>query len=57
MYLPSKYAPLLLSNKGYEVKDAYEILLAAFQADNIVPDAGPILFLAPNIYACYESKQ
>jgi hypothetical protein len=34
MYLPSKYAPLLLSSKGYFVKEAYEILRAAFKRMN-----------------------
>jgi len=43
MYLPSKYAPLLLSSKGYFVKEAYEILKAAFQADEFLGDAEPIL--------------
>jgi len=45
MYLPSKYASLLLSNKGYSVREVYQILVTAFQADNFLADAMPILTL------------
>lgn len=43
MYLPSKYVPLLLNNKGYTPKQAYEILLQAFTDDNVLHDVDPIL--------------
>jgi hypothetical protein len=43
MYLPSKYASLLLSNKGCEVQEVYQMLLAMFQADNFLAGTTPIL--------------
>jgi hypothetical protein len=43
MFLPSKYATLLLNNKGCLPQQAYQILLHAFHEDNIVADMGPIL--------------
>jgi hypothetical protein len=43
MYLLTKYAPLLLSNKGYSPKEALNILLASFQANNFANQAVPIL--------------
>jgi hypothetical protein len=43
MYLPTKYAPLLLSNKGYTIKEALNILVSSFQATNFLNQAAPIL--------------
>jgi len=43
MYLPSKYAYLLMSNKGYGVKETWTILAPAFQADNFMPHVSPII--------------
>ncbi len=43
MYLPAKYAPLLLDNKGYTPKQAFQLLLQAFQDDEVVPDMEPLL--------------
>lgn len=43
MYLPSKYAPLLLDNNGYAVEDTWTILSMAFKDDNFTDRATPIL--------------
>jgi hypothetical protein len=43
MWLPPKYAPLLLDNKGYTPRQAYLVLHQAFQDDGILPDVAPIL--------------
>jgi len=43
MRLPTKYAPLLLSPKGYHPKDVYDLLIEAFTADNFLIEARPIL--------------
>jgi len=43
MYLPSKYAPLVLSNRGYGVKEFWNILAPALQADNLLQHASPII--------------
>jgi hypothetical protein len=41
MYLPLKYVPLLLDNKGYSPQQAWQILSQAFQDDNFLQE--PIL--------------
>jgi hypothetical protein len=38
MYLPSRYVPLLLANKGYTPKQAFDILLQVFQDDNVIQE-------------------
>jgi hypothetical protein len=43
MYLPPKYAPLMLDNKGVTIKQAWERLISAFEADNILQQMRPIL--------------
>jgi hypothetical protein len=43
MYLPTKYAPLLLDNKGYTLQEAWNVLIPAFQAANSLDTAAPIL--------------
>lgn len=43
MYLTAKYAALLLDNKGYTPKQAFQLLLQAFQDDQVIQDMEPIL--------------
>jgi hypothetical protein len=43
MYLPTKYAPLLLDSRGYTPKEAWEILVPALQADDLIDFADPLL--------------
>jgi hypothetical protein len=43
MYLTAKYAALLLDNKGYTPKQAFQLLLQAFQDDQVIQDMKPIL--------------
>lgn len=43
MYLPAKYVPLLLDNKGYHPKQAFTILSQAFAEDNVLPDMEPVI--------------
>jgi len=43
MYLPPKYAPLMLDNRGVTIKQAWERLIPAFKADNILQQMRPIL--------------
>jgi len=43
MYLPDKYAPALLSPKGYFPKQAWQILMHAFNQDNFLEEAAPII--------------
>ncbi len=41
MYLPAKYVPMLLDNKGYTPRQALTMLLQAFQDDNVLPEMEP----------------
>lgn len=43
MFLPSKYVHLLHDNRGYTPKEAWDHLLPAFQADNFLEAANPII--------------
>jgi hypothetical protein len=43
MYLPPKYAPLMLDNRGVTIKQAWERLILAFEADNVLQQMRPIL--------------
>jgi hypothetical protein len=43
MYLPTKYAPLLLDSRGYTPKEAWTILVPALQADDLISFADPLL--------------
>jgi hypothetical protein len=43
MYLPAKYVPLVLSTKGYTLKQAWEILIPAMQQDNALVEVEPIV--------------
>jgi hypothetical protein len=43
MYLPPKYAHLLLDNRGYTPQEAWNNLVPAFQADNLLQAANPIM--------------
>lgn len=43
MYLPSKYVPLLLDNKGYHPKQAFNLLTQAFLDDNVFDTMEPIV--------------
>jgi len=43
MYLPTKYAPLLLDNRGYTLQEAWNVLIPVFQTDNFLDTAAPIL--------------
>jgi hypothetical protein len=43
MYLPTKYAPLLLDSRGYTPKEAWTILVPALQADDLIGFADPLL--------------
>jgi hypothetical protein len=43
MYLPPKYAPLLPDNRGFTIKQAWELLIPAFEADNVIQQMLPIL--------------
>jgi hypothetical protein len=43
MYLPAKYVPLLLDNKGYTPKQACQILTEAFTIDNVMESMEPLL--------------
>jgi len=42
MYLPSKYAPLFLSNIGYGVKEALNLFYQAVQSDGFIDPTTPI---------------
>jgi len=43
-YLPTRYAPLMLSSRGYTPKEAWGISFPALQADNLAAVADPLLF-------------
>jgi len=43
MYLPPKYAHLMLDNKGCSPKEAWNRLIPAFQADDFLDAAAPIV--------------
>jgi len=43
MYLPAKYAPLLLSNNGHTLQEAWNLLIPALQADGLLNNATAIL--------------
>jgi hypothetical protein len=43
MFLPAKYVPLVLSTKGYTSKGIWDILIPAFQQDNVLDDLAPIV--------------
>ncbi len=43
MRLPTKYAPLVMSARGYSPREAYALLLDAFTTDNFLNHAGPVL--------------
>jgi len=43
MYLPTKYAHLLLDNKGYTPHEAWNRLVPAFQNDDLLQAAAPII--------------
>jgi hypothetical protein len=42
-YLPTKYAPLLISNRGYTPQEVWGLLLPRLQQDNMLADAAPIV--------------
>jgi hypothetical protein len=43
MYLPSKYVPLMLKERGLTLKGAWARLVPALQEDRILIEAQPIL--------------
>jgi hypothetical protein len=43
MYFPTRYASLLLNNKGYSIKDVWVNLFQRFQDNNIIDQMGPVL--------------
>jgi hypothetical protein len=43
MYLPAKYAPLLLNNNGHTLQEAWNLLIPALQADGLLNNATAIL--------------
>lgn len=58
MYLPSKYAPLLLSSRGYTPKEAWTLLVPALQADGLLGFADPILFwLRASLHATQQNHR
>jgi hypothetical protein len=58
MYLPGKYAALLLSSRGYTVKQAWDILQPAIEANNEVRTMQPILnWLRITLHASHINNQ
>jgi hypothetical protein len=43
MYLPTKYAPLLLGNQGHTLQEAWNLLIPALQADGLLDHSTAIL--------------
>ncbi len=43
MYLPSRYIPLLLNNKGCTPKQAFKLLWQVFQDENVLAEVEPIV--------------
>jgi hypothetical protein len=53
-----KYAPLLLSPKGYSPRSAYAILSAALSADNVLDITNPIMnWLRVSLHASLQNQQ
>jgi len=58
MYLPTKYAPLLLNSRGFTLKEAWALLVPALQADGLVGFADPILFwLRASLHATQQNHR
>jgi hypothetical protein len=58
MYLPTKYAPLLLNSRGVTPKEAWALLVPALQADGLVGFADPILFwLRASLHATQQNHR
>lgn len=57
MYLPSKYAPLFLSNKGYGVKEALTTFHQAVTADNfVIPTAAIYTLFRTSLHATQNNN-
>jgi len=58
MYLPAKYAALLLSSRGYTAKQAWDILQPAIEANNEAGPMQPILnWLRITLHASHINNQ